>query len=204
MFKCALAAVLVMVAYTVLGVAVAAEPPQVKTCAVCHGASAPSPFASVPTIHGLPQSVLDNAMYDFRASIRPCRKVDCEGVADCPELDFCAIAAKLTDEDISALARWYSAQPFAPAGESWDADLATRGRALHLAGCESCHVRGGTASVEEASILRGQRKAYLQLALEDFGTDRRIAVAEMHAKILDLSPEEIAALVEYYASPQEP
>jgi len=204
MMNSALAAVLVMVATTAFGVAAAAEPPQVQTCAVCHGASAPSPFASVPTIHGLPQAVLDNALYDFRATIRPCRKIDCEGVADCPELDFCAIAAKLTDEEISALAHWYSTQPFAPAGESWDADLAARGRALHLASCESCHVRGGTASVEEASLLRGQRKAYLQLALEDFGTDRRIAVAEMHAKTLDLSPDEIAALVEYYASPREP
>jgi len=204
MFKCALAAVLVMVATVAWDVAAAAEPPEVQTCAVCHGASAPSPFASVPTIHGLPEAVLDNAMYDFRASIRPCRKVDCEGVADCPELDFCAIAARLTDDDIAALARWYSLQPFAPAGESWDAGLAARGRELHLARCESCHVRGGTASVEEASILRGQRKAYLKLALQDFGTDRRIAVAEMHAKILDLSPEEIAALVEYYASPREP
>jgi cytochrome subunit of sulfide dehydrogenase len=204
MWKSALAAVLVMAATGAGGFAAAEEPPQVQTCAVCHGASPPSPYASVPTIHGLPQAVLDNAMYDFRASIRPCRKVDCEGVADCPELDFCAIAAKLTDEDIAALARWYSLQPFAPAGESWDADLAARGRELHLARCESCHVRGGTASVEQASILRGQRKAYLELAMQDFGADRRIAVAEMHAKILDLSPEEIAALVEYYASPWEP
>jgi cytochrome subunit of sulfide dehydrogenase len=204
MMKSALAAVLGMVAMAVSGVAAASEPPQVQTCAVCHGASAPSPFASVPTIHGLPETVLDNAMYDFRATIRPCRKVDCEGVADCPDMDFCAIAAKLTDEDISALARWYSTQPFAPAGEPWDAGLAVRGRELHMARCESCHVGGGTASVEEASLLRGQRKAYLQLALEDFGTDRRIAVAEMHAKTLDLSPEEIAALVEYYASPREP
>lgn len=204
MLKSALAVFLVMVATAACGIAAAEEPPQVQTCAVCHGASPPSPFASVPTIHGLPQAVLDNAMYDFRATIRPCRKVDCEGVADCPELDFCAIVASLTDEDIAALARWYSLQTFAPAGESWDVDLAARGRELHLARCESCHVRGGTASVEEASILRGQRKAYLKLAMEDFGKDRRIAVAEMHAKIIDLSPEEIAALVEYYASPQEP
>lgn len=181
---------------------VAAEPPaEVALCVSCHGVAAPSPYASVPTIHGLPEAVLDNALYDFRATIRPCRKVDCVGVADCPAADFCAIVAALSDEQITALAQWYARQPYAPAGESWEPALAARGSVLHAAHCESCHTGGGVESVDEASILRGQRKAYLRLAMEDFRAERRVAVAEMHANIEGFADADITALIEFYASP---
>ncbi|MFU8895577.1 MAG: c-type cytochrome [Gammaproteobacteria bacterium] len=193
-----------MLLLSVLGAAssMAAEPPpEVALCATCHGAAAPSPYASVPTIHGLPAAVLDNALYDFRATIRPCRKVDCTGVADCPETDFCDIVARLSDEQIAGLAHWYARQPYAPAGEPWDRALAARGSVLHAAHCESCHAGGGLSPVEEASILRGQRKAYLRLAMEDFHQERRVAVAEMHASIEGFTDADVAALIEFYASP---
>lgn len=185
--------------------AVAAEAPaEVEVCAACHGAEAPSPYPTVPTIHGLPQAVLDNALFDFRATIRPCRKPDCGADTKCPEIDFCAIAAGLTDEQIGALARWYASRSFVPAGEPYDAALAARGAQLHADKCNSCHTDGGASSVDQATILRGQRKAYLGTAMEDFRQERRVAVAEMDAMIRALSDEEVAALVEFYASPRQP
>ncbi|HRP87340.1 MAG TPA: c-type cytochrome [Gammaproteobacteria bacterium] len=186
---------------------VAAEsgaPADVAVCAACHGDEAPSPFPSVPTIHGLPQAVLDNALFDFRATIRPCRKPDCGAAADCPDIDFCSIAAALSDEQISALASWYASRRFVAAGEPFDAALAARGAQLHQDKCDSCHTEGGTSSTEQATILRGQRKAYLRLALEDFRQERRVAVAEMDAMIRALSDDELTALVEFYASPRRP
>lgn len=179
-------------------------PADVAVCAACHGAEAPSPYPSVPTIHGLPQAVLDNALFDFRATIRPCRKPDCGAAAECPDLDFCKIAAGLSDEQISALASWYAGRQFVPAGEPFDAALAARGAQLHADKCDSCHTAGGAASVEQATILRGQRKAYLRLAMEDFREERRVAVAEMDAMIRALSDDELTALVEFYASPRQP
>jgi cytochrome subunit of sulfide dehydrogenase len=191
----------------VLGLALAASAPAAADfepligaeCAPCHGEMAPSPFPNVPTIHGQPESVLSNALYDFRATIRPCRKVEC-GAEECPDIDFCATMAGLSDEQIDAMARWYAAREFVPAGEPWDPAHAKWGAVLH-AHCESCHAGGGADSVAGASILRGQRKAYLRSAIADVREDRRVALAEMHAILLELSDEEIAALVEYYASP---
>ena len=183
------------------GVSHAADPPpQAQACAACHGAEAPSPFPGVPTIHGLPFVVLDNALYDFRAGIRPCRKPDC-GQDECPELDFCAIAAKLSDEDISVLAQWYASQDYVPLTQEWDADLAAEGRALHEEHCESCHAGGGLRPTEQAGILRGQPRAYLRQAMEDFRQERRVAVAEMDVVAHELSEEQVDALLEFYASP---
>lgn len=202
-FALSVVALLLLLVGSDASAAAAEAPPKVKECAACHGDVAPSPYPSVPTIHGLPVEVLDNALFDFRATIRPCRKADCGEDADCPELDFCAIAVGLSDEDIATLARWYSMQPFVPAGEAWDAAKAAQGRSLHMAQCESCHTGGGTNPVDQASILRGQPKGYLRLALEDFRNDRRVAVAEMDAIIRELSDREIAALIEFYASPAD-
>lgn len=176
---------------------------EVEVCAACHGIEAPSPYPTVPTIHGLPQAVLDNALFDFRAAIRPCRKPDCGAGNECPDIDFCAIAAELGDEQIAALAGWYASRDFVAASEPFDALLAARGKELHAANCESCHSDGGAGSIDQATILRGQRKAYLRIALEDFRAERRVAVAEMDALIRALSDEELAALVEFYASPRQ-
>ena len=70
----------------------------------------------------------------------------------------------------------------------------------------SCIKTSATAVIptaEQATILRGQRKAYLRLAMEDFRQERRVAVAEMDAMIRALSDDEMAALVEFYASPRQ-
>ena len=48
-------------------------PASAQLCALCHGESGPSPHPDVPTIHGLPEIVIDIALYDFRGGVRPCR-----------------------------------------------------------------------------------------------------------------------------------
>ena len=180
----------------------AGPPPTAEPCAACHGREAPSPHAAVPTIHGLPASVLGNALYDFRAGLRPCRKLDCAGSAECPESGFCAVVAALSDDEIELLAQWYAAQPYAAVDQPWDPQLAAQGRALHEAHCESCHSGGGGDSLEQAGILRGQPKPYLRTAIEDFRQERRIAVAEMDTRLRELSGAQVQALLEFYASPR--
>ncbi len=178
-------------------------PPRAATCAVCHGEVAPSPFAGVPTIHGQPVTALENALYDFRATIRPCRKPECAAGQPCPEVDFCALVRQLSDDEIAALAAWYAAQPYAAVSQDWHPALAAHGEALHMAHCESCHSDGGLSPDNQATILRGQPKSYLHTAIRDFSHDRRIAVAEMDAIIRELSDEDIDALVEFYARPAQ-
>lgn len=181
----------------------AADPPaQAETCNVCHGVEAPSPFPGVPTIHGMPQLVLENALYDYRATIRPCRKPGCDQPSDCPQLDFCSIVRELSDEDIAVLADWYASRDYAPLPQPFDAELAARGELLHAARCENCHGAGGSKPQDQASILRGQPRDYLVNAIGDFRQERRVAVAEMHVVLQELSEDEVRALVEFYLSPR--
>ena len=182
-------------------VAAADPPPKAALCAACHGEAAPSLYPGVPTIHGQPVTALENALYDFRATIRPCRKPECGPGQSCPDLDFCAIVRELSDDEIAALAAWYAAQPYAVMSQDWNPALAARGQALHAAHCESCHSGGGLSPENQATILRGQPKSYLHAAMRDFRHDRRIAVAEMDVTLRDLSEQDIAALVEFYARP---
>ena len=196
-----IAAIAAAVLFSAAPAQAADPPPKAALCAACHGESGPSPWPGVPTIHGQPAEALENAMYDFRATIRPCRKPECGSGKACPDLDFCAIARELTDEEIGALAAWYSAQPYAAAVQDWNPALAARGEALHLAHCASCHGAQGLAPRDQATILRGQRKEYLRGAIGDFSHDRRIAVAEMDALIRSLSADDVEALVEFYARP---
>lgn len=182
----------------------AADPPaQAETCIVCHGAEAPSPYPAVPTIHGMPQLVLENALFDYRATIRPCRKPGCGDAADCPQLDFCSIVSGLSDEDIGVLAEWFASRDYAPLAQPFDPDLAARGAELHAAGCENCHGGGGSRPQDQASILRGQPRDYLVNAMKDFREERRVAVAEMHAMLQALSEDDAKALVEFYLSPRD-
>jgi sulfide dehydrogenase cytochrome subunit len=177
-------------------------PASANLCTHCHGQSGPSPHPDVPTIHGLPEIVIDIALYDFRGGLRTCRAPACAGEG-CPAMSMCDVAKPLLDEDIEALARWYGAQPFVPAADPFDPALAAQGRVLHDEQCEICHSAGGTDPQDEASILRGQRMEYLRAALEDFREQRRTAVEPMDRKIRALTPQQLEALVHFYASPVE-
>lgn len=183
----------------------AGQPPAVaETCNACHGMTAPSPHDDIPTIHGLPSVVIENALYDFRAETRPCRQSACSAQGTCPETNMCRITADLSDTEIGLLAEWYSARTFVPAGESHDPELAARGREIHRANCETCHADGGTRSEEQASLLRGQPRAYLSNALQDYRLAERQAVSQMDTGLKSLDGNDIAALVEFYSSPVHP
>jgi cytochrome subunit of sulfide dehydrogenase len=177
-------------------------PPTVPLCALCHGETGPSPFPGVPTIHGLPPGVIENALYKYREGQRPCRKSECSQDGRCPDMSMCDIAAGLADPDIDLLAYWYGAQPFAAHQDPYDAELAARGREIHDRYCEICHTNLGSDPVDDASMLRGQRKVYLRSALEDFQQGRRsVGLDAMDARFKTFSDEQLDALAEFYSGP---
>jgi cytochrome subunit of sulfide dehydrogenase len=175
-------------------------PAMVPVCALCHGETGPSPFSGVPTIHGLPHGVIENALFNFRYGHRPCRKSACSEDGRCPDMNMCDIAAPMSHDDRDALAAWYAAQPFAMHEDPYDAELAERGRQIHEAHCEICHTRYGSDPIDDASMLRGQRKVYLRAALEDFREGRRsVGLAAMDGRIRTFSDEELDALAEFFS-----
>lgn len=177
-------------------------PPIVPLCAMCHGDTGPSPFPGVPTIHGLPPNVIENALHNYRARARPCRKSKCSEDGRCPDMSMCDIVGSMSDEDIDLLAYWYAQQPFAKHQDPYDPELALRGRAIHDRVCEVCHTNLGSDPYDDASMLRGQRKVYLRTALEDFKQGRRTSgLNAMDARLKALSDEDLDGLAEFYSGP---
>jgi cytochrome subunit of sulfide dehydrogenase len=176
-------------------------PASLDLCVSCHGESAPSPFTDMPTVQGLPADAIENALYDFRARTRPCRKSRCSAEGTCPDLDMCAVAEELEDADITALARWFARLPFVPADQHYSTELHDQGRWLHETRCETCHTQGGVVAIDQSNRLRGQHKEYLRLTLDHFRSGERMAVGLMDSSVKALTEEEIEALLEFYASP---
>lgn len=178
--------------------------PLAQQCAACHGVDGISRWPDVPNIAGLPEVVIANALYDYRGHARPCRKSVCSEEGACPDQSMCDIAEPMSDGQMDTLARFYAARPFGAAVNEYDPDLAEQGRAVHERSCESCHSKGGSDPADEASILRGQNRAYIANAMDDYRRGRRLGESAMLEKINALTEEEVAAVVEFYASPQSP
>ena len=177
-------------------------PPIVPLCALCHGETGPSPFPGVPTIHGLPPGVIGNALYKYREGLRPCRKSECTQDGRCPDMSMCDIVAGMTDADIDLLAYWYGEQAFAKHQDPYDPKLAAQGRVIHDRYCEVCHTNLGSDPVDDASMLRGQRKVYLRSALEDFQQGRRsVGLDAMDMRFKTFADDQLDALAEFYSGP---
>lgn len=177
-------------------------PPVVPFCSLCHGETGPSPFIGVPTIHGLPHGVIENALYKYRERRRPCRTTECSQDGRCPDINMCDIVGGMSLEDFHALADWYSAQDFPTHSDPYDPELAAHGRRIHDQYCEICHTNFGSNPIDDASMLRGQRKVYLRNALGDFQQGRRTAGIEaMDARVRTLSDFDLDALAEFFSGP---
>lgn len=178
------------------------QPPIVPFCSQCHGETGPSSYPGVPTIHGLPAGVIEAALYNYRERNRPCRVTECSKLGTCPDVSMCEIAGDMDDQQIDLLAYWYSQQPFSAHQDPYDPELAARGREIHDRYCEICHTRLGSEPIDDASMLRGQRKVYLRNALEDFKAGRRsTGLARTDERFKEFDDRDIAALAEFFSGP---
>jgi sulfide dehydrogenase cytochrome subunit len=139
----------------------------------------------------------------YQEKSRPCHPTKFrQGDTSRPETDMCAIAAKLSEADINALAEHFAALPFVAAKQPFDAAKAAAGKSLHARDCAKCHANGGRNADDDASILGGQHLKYLQQALADFRSGKRDPGKKMGEKLKPLSDTEVEALAHYFASLQ--
>jgi cytochrome c553 len=116
------------------------------------------------------------------------------------------IAQRLDDEQIEALAKYFSSQPAAPGKPSRDPALAAKGKAIYengvpereILGCIGCH-GPNAAGINQFPRLAGQHRDYLALQVQQFHGLRRESEI-MHRFIENITPDEIAAVTEYLAS----
>jgi sulfide dehydrogenase cytochrome subunit len=158
-------------------------------CGGCHGPDGASGMPDAPIIAGLAVEIFEDAMFAYQDGGRKCA----------PPGVMCQIAAPLSEDDIVGLAAHYAELPFKPAGEAFDAALAATGEEIHENGCAMCHGIHEPGD-PQFSIIHGQKIVYLRNVMQQYAAGERDQMPPMQAALSALTPEDIEALVNYYAS----
>lgn len=158
-------------------------------CGACHGEDGRGTQANVPIIAGVPAIIQEDALYAYVDGDRNCGSVPM----------MCNVVSGLTEDQVVELAAHFSAMPYAPANEEFDAALAAAGESIHKENCAICHGADDPGEAE-AGILHGQRKDYLRFALQQYAAGERTQLPAMEKKVSALSTDDIEALLNYYAS----
>jgi sulfide dehydrogenase cytochrome subunit len=157
----------------------------------------------VPTIAGQSAKFLEKTLRTYQVWGRPCIKSAYRhGDTTRPKTDMCQVAEGLTGENSKAISAHFAAQPFQAATQEFDADLATRGKALHEDRCEQCHEQGGSVA-DRGPRLAGQWLPYLRTSLKYVPTGEHLVPPPMESVVAGLDQQEIEAILNYYASQQD-
>ena len=173
----------------------------VSTCANCHGKDGASTESDVPIIGGYSAKYLTDSLQNYRNKARPCPQAKFRaGPHRGESSDMCAIAGKLSDEDIGLIAGYLSAKPFVRAHQTADAAKAARGQQIQEGHCKKCHEDGGSSADDDAGILAGQWMPYIRHTFEEFSSGQRPIPKKMKPKFDELSKDDVDALVNYFGS----
>ncbi len=160
-------------------------------CAGCHGFNGHSVGPATPSLAGFPEEYFVETMMAYKEGTRHATIMD-------------RVSWGYTREQFEAMAEFFAAQPYLPARQDFDAELAERGAAIHDQHCNSCHSEGGTFPEPDTAPIAGQWAPYLRDSFEDFLVHDRPQPRGMQRRLSALSADEIEALVQYYASQQDP
>ncbi|HIC8840755.1 MULTISPECIES: periplasmic diheme shuttle PdsA [Aeromonas] len=185
-----------------IGPAFAGVDEMAKTCNACHGNQGISSHTDIPTIAGIAESNLAEQMRSYLDG-RPAKTVNHVTGDTSKQGNMTDIVKGLSDDQIDELAAYYAELPYQPMKQPFDAALAKAGQKLHEeSGCKKCHSEGGSVADDEASILSGQPKGYILMALQEFKAGKRSNDEKMNNAIIAMSDADLQALAEYYASQQ--
>ena len=170
-----------------------------QVCAACHGADGNSTDPAYPKLAGQGAFYLYEQLRNFKAQGH--RRAS--GVMG-------AMAVDLTNEDMRNLAAYFSQQvlkPTAPASESVDEKLLSRGETIYRRGiaarrlpaCASCHGTKGAGLPPEFPRLGGQHSQYLVRQLDEFQSGSRASNPNQMMGIVahKLTHREIDAVSQY-------
>jgi sulfide dehydrogenase cytochrome subunit len=161
-----------------------------NTCAGCHGTHGASVGPASPTIAGMDKEVFTDAMKSYRDGSRVSTIMG-------------RIAKGYNDEELAAMAEFFSKQKFVAADQQADEALAKKGAKLHDKYCEKCHEDGGK-SAADGGVLAGQWLPYMTYSFEDFMAGTREMPKKMKKKVEKMHKKEgddgIKQLLNFYAS----
>lgn len=119
-----------------------------------------------------------------------------------PSTVMSRIAKGYSDDDITAMAKYFQSKPFARPGQTVDAAKAKQGKALAKY-CKSCHEDEGRIG-KGVGVLAGQMLPYMQYSTTDFVSGKREMEKRQKAKFEALDgrnerAEAFEPILHYYA-----
>lgn len=147
-----------------------AVPASVQVCAACHGLHGAGAATGVPRIAGMNAHYLAHALGMFKTGKRASAVMQ-------------PIARGISDEDIAALANYFSAQhpPLAHSSQPVPVDLIMAGKALAAHGgdngvpaCFSCHAAGGHGNGQRFPSIAGEPRVFVVNRLHEFQARARV------------------------------
>lgn len=162
--------------------------PVARTCNGCHGIGGVSVAAPMPSIGGLPRDYLKRVMkqwkYDERSSITMGR-----------------IVKGLSDDQLDALADYFSKQPWVPAPQPASADAMTKGKAVAAADCRDCHGLAGDDPDVDAPRIDGQWAGYMELELLKYRhAEFKLPHRKMRQAARNMKADEVSAASRYFGA----
>jgi cytochrome c553 len=167
-------------------------------CSKCHGYNGISVSPLFPILAAQKASYIEMELQLFRLRAR----------SDPHARAFMwGIARALDDDQIGALAQYFSSQAPARGTASRDPALAAKGKSIYengvpehdVLGCIGCHGPNGEG-IHTFPRLAGQHRDYLAIQLRQFNRDALRESEIMHRFTQNLTEDEIAAVTEYLAS----
>lgn len=160
----------------------------IGSCDGCHASS--NDPSDAPLIDGQPQAYLETVMRQYLDGMR-------QGDA------MTRIMKKYDANQAAALAYHYGKKKWVSVSSQTKPELIKQGKALHDAGCSSCHGNGGRATDGETPRLAGQPVAFLENAIKQYQDPAaKLPNKFMRSAVKSLTAEEVSALANYYASQQ--
>ena len=170
-------------------------------CAACHGPDGNSAIPANPNLAGQHAAYLVKQLNNFRASAdgKPAQRQNAI---------MNGMAAGLSEDEIKALAKYFSKQTLKP-DVAKDDKLVTEGRKLWRAGdmtkgipaCAGCHGVAGAGLPAQYPLLAGQHPDYLVAQLQQFRDSVRENDPEgmMRTIAAKMTDKQMAAVAEYAA-----
>lgn len=169
-------------------------------CSSCHGTAGAAVGDAIPSIGGQHKDFLITSMLEMKSAVVDGKEQAPKRYSTLMQIFF----KGYSEDEIKAMADWYSSRPWVPTNYPLNQDLVNKGKAsANLETCTSCHGTNGN-NIDDTGIPRigGQTPIYLYHALLEYKNGKRNAdgrASEMDV-VKDISDEELRALAEYFSS----
>jgi cytochrome c553 len=160
---------------------------RLRVCAGCHGADGNSMIAGVPSLAAQPRVFLENYLVLTREGIRGSEVMQ-------------QLLKGVTDAEVAALAKHYSAMPARPGPGGMSRALYERGREVAQQNrCGTCHLPNYRGR-EQIPRLAGQREDFLAEAMLAYRRNlRRGGDTIMAASLHGIAETDLKALAHYFS-----